>query len=156
MSAVLTADSVDVEKIGEIITECKRMNILVLPPNINESLKNFTVVPDKNSPPTNFGTQNNLGALKPSNPKLVGGKIRFGLLAIKNVGTNIIDAIVEERKNKGPFTSITDFIYRVQSKDLNKKSMEALIKAGAFDAFAERNQLLTNRNFHFLLLLCFQ
>ena len=119
MASVLTSEKADVERIAFLIDECKKMEVEVLPPNINESLKNFTVVPDKN-------------------------QIRFGLLAVKNVGTNIIDAIVEERKNKGPFASITDFIYRVQSKDLNKKSMEALIKAGAFDAFAERNQLLTN------------
>src|SRR3989344_649938 len=71
-------------------------------------------------------------------------KNRVGFLAIKNVGANIIDAIVQERKDSGPFNSIGDFIHRVQSKDLNKKSMEALIKAGVFDAFAERNQLLTN------------
>ena len=57
---------------------------------------------------------------------------------------NIIDAIVEERKANGKFKSIGDFIHRVKSKDLNKKSMEALIKSGAFDQFAERNQLLQN------------
>ena len=66
------------------------------------------------------------------------------MLAIKNVGTNIIDAIVEERKKSGPFKSIGDFIYRIHSKDLNKKSMEALIKSGAFDEFSERNKLLQN------------
>ena len=119
MASVLTSEKADVERIALLIEECKKMDIEVLPPNINESLKNFTVVPDQQ-------------------------KIRFGLLAIKNVGTNIIDSVVQERKEKGPFTSIGDFINRVQSKDLNKKSMEALIKAGAFDAFNERNQLLTN------------
>jgi len=119
MASVLTSEKADVERIALLIEECKKMDIEVLPPNINESLKNFTVVP---------GQQ----------------KIRFGLLAIKNVGENIIDAVVQERKNAGPFASIGDFISRVQSKDLNKKSMEALIKAGAFDAFAERNQLLQN------------
>ncbi|OGZ64571.1 MAG: DNA polymerase III subunit alpha [Candidatus Staskawiczbacteria bacterium RIFCSPLOWO2_01_FULL_40_39] len=119
MASVLTSEKADVERIALLIEECKKMEIEVLPPNINESLKNFTVVP---------GQQ----------------KIRFGLLAIKNVGTNIIDAVVEERKTAGPFASISDFIGRIHSKDLNKKSMEALIKAGAFDAFAERNQLLQN------------
>ncbi|MEK7080679.1 MAG: DNA polymerase III subunit alpha, partial [Patescibacteria group bacterium] len=119
MASVLTSEKADVERIAFLIDECKKMNVEVLPPNINESLKNFTVVPKKN-------------------------QIRFGLLAVKNVGTNIIDAIVEERKNTGPFKSIGDFITRVHSKDLNKKSMEALIKAGAFDAFAERGQLLAN------------
>jgi len=123
MASVLTSERADVERIAFLIDECKKMGVEVLAPNINESLKNFTVVP-KNPP--------------------AGGQIRFGLLAVKNVGTNIIDAVVEERKTSGPFKSIGDFIYRVKSKDLNKKSMEALIKAGAFDEFAERNQLLTN------------
>jgi DNA polymerase III subunit alpha len=119
MASVLTSERADVERIAFLIDECKKMDVEVLPPNINESLKNFTVVPEKN-------------------------QIRFGLLAVKNVGVNIIDAVVEERKANGPFKSIGDFIYRVKSKDLNKKSMEALIKSGAFDEFAERNQLLTN------------
>lgn len=119
MASVLTSEKIDVERIAFLIEECKKMDIEVLPPNINESLKNFTVVPGQN-------------------------KIRFGLLAIKNVGENIIDAIVQERKTGGPFSSIGDFVNRVNSKDLNKKSMEALIKAGAFDAFNERNQLLAN------------
>ncbi|MDO8486166.1 MAG: DNA polymerase III subunit alpha, partial [Candidatus Staskawiczbacteria bacterium] len=119
MASVLTSEKADVERIAFLIDECKKMDVEVLPPNINESLKNFTVVPSQK-------------------------KIRFGFLAIKNVGTNIIDAIVQERKDNGPFASIGDFIHRVKSKDLNKKSMEALIKAGAFDALAERNQLLTN------------
>ena len=119
MASVLTSEKTDVERIAFLIDECKKMEVEVLAPNINESLKNFTVVEGKN-------------------------QIRFGLLAIKNVGVNIIDAIVEEKKVNGKFTSIGDFIYRVKSKDLNKKSMEALIKTGTFDEFAERNQLLTN------------
>ena len=119
MASVLTSEKADVERISFLIDECQKMGVEVLPPNINESLKNFTVVPEKN-------------------------QIRFGLLAIKNVGTNIVDAIVAEVKNNGHFSSIGDFIHRVKSKDLNKKSMEALIKAGAFDQFEERNKLLQN------------
>ena len=119
MASVLTSERADVERIAFLIDECKKMNVEVLPPNINESLKNFTVVPEKN-------------------------QIRFGLLAVKNVGTNIVDAVVEEKKVCGPFQSIGDFIHRVKSKDLNKKSMEALIKSGAFDQFEERNKLLQN------------
>lgn len=119
MASVLTSEKADVERIAFLIDECKKINVEVLPPNINESLKNFTVVIGKN-------------------------QIRFGLLAIKNVGSNIVDAIVEEKKKNGHFKSIGDFIHRVHSKDLNKKSMEALIKSGAFDQFAERNQLLQN------------
>jgi DNA polymerase-3 subunit alpha len=119
MASVLTSERADVERIAFLIDECKKMNVEVLPPNINESLKNFAVVEGKQ-------------------------QIRFGFLAIKNVGTNIAEAIVAERKVAGPFESIGDFIHRVKSKDLNKKSMEALIKAGAFDAFEERNKLLSN------------
>src|SRR3989344_3350755 len=119
MASVLTSERTDVERIALLIEECRKMDIEVLPPNINESLKNFTVVPDQK-------------------------KIRFGLLAIKSVGANIIDAIVNERKTNGSFNSISDFVSRVNSKDLNKKSMEALIKSGAFDEFTERNQLLSN------------
>jgi len=125
MASVLTSERNDVERISFLIDECKKMEVEVLAPNINESLKNFTVV-TKNPAST------------------AGGQIRFGMLAIKNVGINIIDAIVEERRIGGKFSSIGDFIYRVKSKDLNKKSMEALIKSGSFDEFAERNQLLSN------------
>jgi len=119
MASVLTSEKSDVERISFLIDECKKMEVEVLAPNINESLKNFAVVDGKN-------------------------QIRFGFLAIKNVGVNIAEAIVEERKNNGHFANISDFIHRVKSKDLNKKSMEALIKAGAFDAFEERNKLLSN------------
>jgi len=119
MASLLTSEKADVERIGFLIGECKKMGIEVLPPDINESLKNFTVVPQEN-------------------------KIRFGLLAIKNVGHNVVEAIVQERKTSGPYLSIDDFVTRVNSKDLNKKSMESLIKAGAFDKLAERNQLLFN------------
>jgi DNA polymerase III subunit alpha len=119
MASVLTSEKQDVERTAFLIDECKQMGIEVLPPNINESLKNFTVVEE-------------------------GKKIRFGLKAIKNVGENIIDVITEERKQNGKFKNITEFLQRVHSKDVNKKSMEALIKSGAFDEFAERNQLLSN------------
>ncbi len=119
MASLLTSEKTDVERIAILIEDCKKMRIEVLPPNINESLKNFTVVPKEN-------------------------KIRFGLLAIKNVGENVIDIIVEEIKNNGTFKDIEDFIQRINSKDLNKKSMESLIKTGAFDLFTERNQPLHN------------
>ncbi len=119
MASVLTSEKADVERIAVLIEECRKMKIEVLAPNINESLKNFTVVP---------GAE----------------KIRFGLLAIKNVGENIIDTIVLERKTNGKFVTISDFLQRVKSKDLNKKSMDAMIKSGCFDEFAERNQLLQN------------
>ncbi len=119
MSAVLTSEKADLERIAVLIEECKKMGLEVLPPDINESFMNFSVVGGKN-------------------------QIRFGLLAIKNVGHNVVEAILEERKINGPYVSINDFVSRVNSKDLNKKSLESSIKAGVFDKLAERNQLLAN------------
>jgi len=119
MASLLTSEKADVERIAFLINETKKMGIEVLPPDINESLANFTVVPNQK-------------------------KIRFGLTAIKNVGTGIVEAITQERKTNGPFKSIADFINRLASKDLNKKSFESLIKTGVFDRLAERNQLLSN------------
>jgi len=116
MSAVLTADAGDTEKIAEIIHECERMNIEVLPPDINESFEDFSVVPNTN-------------------------KIRFGLTTIKNFGEGIAHAIVEERKTNGAFSSLADFLARVHDKNLNKKSIEALTMTGAFDSFDERGKL---------------
>ncbi len=123
MSAVLTADAGDTEKIYEIIHECERMQIEVLPPDINESFGPFTVVPAQGNEPA---------------------KIRFGLTTIKNFGEGIAEAIIEERKTAGPFQSLADFLTRITNKNLNKKSLEALIKAGAFDRFEERGLLLAN------------
>ncbi len=119
MSAVLTADSGDTEKISEIIHECERMGIEVLPPDINESFADFSVVP---------GTST----------------IRFGLETIKNFGAGITEVIVEERKKSGPYTSLQDFLTRIHDRNLNKKSIEALICAGAFDRFGDRGQLFGN------------
>jgi len=114
MSAVLTADSGDVEKIAEIITECKRMKIEILPPDVNESYSDFTVVPGKES------------------------TIRFGLTTIKNFGAGIAREIIDNRKEHGHFLSLTDFLSRIASKNLNKKSLEALILSGALDSLGTR------------------
>lgn len=119
MASLLTAEKGDVERIATLIEDCQKMKIDVLPPDINESFRQFSVVPMQN-------------------------KIRFGLLAIKNVGFNVVEATIRERKYGGQFKSIQDFLVRVNSKDLNKKSIESLIKAGVFDKLAERNQLLKN------------
>jgi len=119
MASLLTSEKHDVEKIAFLIEECKKMKIEVLPPDINESLTNFTVVPKEN-------------------------KIRFGLSGIKNVGTNIVKAITDDKKANGPFKNLGDFLARIQTRDLNKKSMEALAKAGVFDSLTERNQILEN------------
>ena len=119
MSAVLTADSGDTEKISEIIHECERMGIEVLPPDINESFADFSVVP---------GTST----------------IRFGLETIKNFGAGITEIIVEERKKNGTYVTLQDFLTRIHDRNLNKKSIEALICAGAFDRFGDRGQLYGN------------
>jgi len=124
MTAILTAESGDVEKISEIINECKNMNIPVLPPNINENYGGFTVIRDEE--------------------KNISEKIRFGFYTIKNLGTDISDAIIAERKLNGKFKSITDFLKRIKHKNLNKKSMEALIKSGSMDEWADRGVLLAN------------
>src|SRR3989344_2009731 len=120
MCAILTAESGDTERVAQVIEECQRMKIPVLPPEINSSFKDFTVIKgDKD-------------------------QIRFGLLTIKNLGENIADAIITERTANGPFTDVENFVSRVNNKDLNKKSLEALIKCGALDSFGERNTLLFN------------
>lgn len=124
MASVLTADSGDVEKIAEIVHECVRMGIRVLPPDINESFGGFTVISDEVNP-----------AKK---------DIRFGLYTIKNFGEGIGDIIIEERKKNGRFTNITNFIDRIHGRSLNKKSLEALIKCGAMDELGERGLLLGN------------
>lgn len=130
MSSVLTADSGDIEKIAEIIGECKRMQIPILPPDINESFSQFTVIK---------------GAGEDTPAKTSSDRIRFGLVTIKNFGQGIATAIIEERKKNGKFKSLSDFLTRVKDKNLNKKSLEALIKAGALDSFGiDRGILLGN------------
>ncbi len=119
MSALLTADSGDTEKIAEIIDECVKMEIEILPPDVNESYEGFLVVQGKR-------------------------QIRFGLTTIKNFGENIAHAIVEERKARGAYASVADFLTRVESSNLNRRSLEALIKAGAFDSLSERGTLIAN------------
>ena len=118
MAAILTSEQNDIERIASLISECKEMKIKILSPDINHSLANFTVINDN--------------------------EIRFGLSAIKNVGNNIVSAIIKEREENGAFSSISNFVGRVQNKDLNKKSLEALIKSGAMDSIGERNELLNN------------
>jgi DNA polymerase-3 subunit alpha len=122
MCAVLTAESGDVEEIARIIHECKRMEIPVLPPDINASFGDFTVVKHQSS----------------------NDEIRFGLYTIKNFGYDIADAIIEERNNNGEYKSFSDFLERVHHRNLNKKSLESLIKAGAMDNLGERGQMLAN------------
>lgn len=124
MACVLTADSGDTDKIAEIIHECERMEIDVLPPDINESFAMFSVVPKKKDDEKE--------------------KIRFGLNTIRNFGAGITETIIKERKEQGAFTSLSDFLSRIADRNLNKKSLEALIMSGAFDRFGERGVMLSN------------
>lgn len=122
MAALLTSDQGNIERVAIEVHEAREMGIEVLPPDVNESFEEFAVVPEENHP--------------------TGGRIRFGLNAVKNVGHVVAQEIVEERKRNGKYQTLESITERVQTKDLNKKSVEALIKVGAFDSFGERNQLL--------------
>jgi len=123
MAALLTSDQDDIDRVAIEVTECREMGIEVLPPNVNESFEEFSVIID---------------------PEKKTEKIRFGLNAVKNVGHNIAHIIVEERKKAGRFSSLANFIERVESKDLNKKSIEALAKVGALEDLGERNQIVAS------------
>lgn len=123
MTAILTAESGDTEKVSEIIRECARMGVPVLPPDVNECFGGFTVIKSDGD-----GMDS----------------IRFGFYTIKNLGTDIADAIIAERKVRGKFLSLPDFLERVTHKNVNRKSLESLIKSGAMDSFGERGQLIAN------------
>ncbi|MDO8676124.1 MAG: DNA polymerase III subunit alpha [Candidatus Azambacteria bacterium] len=127
MTAILNTESFDLDRVAVLINECKKMEIEILPPDINESLEDFTLIKDEKLPP------------------LAGqAKIRFGLSAIKNLSKKAIESVIAERKSIGAFLNIGNFLERIPQNDLNKKSVEALIKCGAFDAWSERKLLLTN------------
>ena len=116
MAALMTSVLGSSVKISEYIAECRAMGIALLPPDINESNDNFTVVP---------------------------GGIRFGLAAIKNIGRGFIQKVMNEREQGGKFTSLEDFASRMYGTDLNKRALENLIKAGACDGFGlNRAQML--------------
>ncbi len=115
-AALLTSVAGNAAKIAEYIQECRELGITVTPPDINESEADFTPLPDD--------------------------RIRFGLGAIKNVGSATVHAIVEARKQGGPFRSLADFCRRVPSEALNREVLESLIKCGAFDRFGTRKGLL--------------
>jgi len=106
MAALLTSVRDDKDKTALYLNECRRMGIAVLPPDVNESIANFAAV---------------------------GTDIRFGLAAIRNVGTNVVDAIVRTRDEKGKFTSFEDFLRKCPAVVCQKRTIESLIKGGAFD-----------------------
>jgi DNA polymerase III subunit alpha len=121
MAAVMTAEAGDPVTVADAFEECKGMGIEVLPPDINESLSNFTVIDDKH--------------------------IRFGLNAIKNLGSDVIDSIIATRKEGGKFETLENLMTRVMGRSFNKRSFEALVKSGAMDAFGERGTLLANSDY---------
>lgn len=118
MTSILNSDSKNIERISFLVRVAANEKIKILPPDINESEAQFSITPE--------------------------GIIRFGLGAIKNVGHNVVSAIVEERTKNGPYRSIANLVDRIWSRDLNKKSLEALTKSGALDMLGERNQILHN------------
>jgi len=116
MAAVLSSEAGNTDKVAAAVAECARMGIRVLPPDVNESYENFTVV---------------------------GEAIRFGLAAVKNVGGGAVEAILAARKDGGAFTSLTDLVERVDPRAINRRVLESLIKAGALDSLgAPRAQML--------------
>jgi len=123
LTACMTAESGDIETCSEYIEEAKRLGFTILPPDINESFSDFTVVVEDG---------------------VVTHNIRFGLGNIKNFGEEIGKAIIAERKTRGPYQSIEDLLERVQHRNLNKKSIEALILSGALDRLGERGSLIRN------------
>ena len=116
LAALLSCDVDNTDKVVKYFNECKQMGIDVLPPDINESDHDFTVIKDR---------------------------IRFGLAAVKNVGGAALDSIIEEREANGLYTSLADFCGRIDSSRVNRKVIESLIKAGAFDSMqVRRSQLI--------------
>jgi len=115
MAAQLTSFMGNNDKVAEYIQECRRMDIDVLPPDINQSFGNFTVVDEG---------------------------IRFGLTAVKNVGQGAVEALVQERKQNGRFTSLQNFLERVDLHQLNRRAVESLVRAGALDSLGVRRSQL--------------
>jgi DNA polymerase III subunit alpha len=115
MAALLTSVGDDKDKSAQYLSECRRMGIKVLPPDVNESVATFAAV---------------------------GRDVRFGLAAIRNVGTNVVEAILAARKSQGQFTSFADFLRKVPLVVCNKRVIESLIKAGAFDSFGDARKAL--------------
>ncbi|MHA7173549.1 DNA polymerase III subunit alpha [Arthrobacter monumenti] len=115
MAALLTSVGDDKDKLAMYLNECRRMGITVLPPDVNESAVNFTPV---------------------------GKDIRFGMAAVRNVGTNVVNAMTAARTEKGKFTSFNDFLQKVPAVVCNKRTIESMVKAGAFDSLGHPRRAL--------------
>lgn len=120
MAALMTSDINNLDRISIEINEAEKMGLHVLPPSVNESFVEFGVVGDE------------------------GKEIRFGLAAIKNIGDKVSENIVEDRKKNGSYQDLDDFCSRLGTETVNKKTLENLAMSGAFDCFAERQQILDN------------
>lgn len=123
MTAVMTCESDNLDTITEVIQEARDIGFKILPPDINESFSDFTVVVEDS---------------------VITDKIRFGLGSIKNFGNEIGKAIIAERKAHGPFTDLQNLLSRVLHKNMNKKSLEALMMSGALDRFGDRGMMIGN------------
>lgn len=131
MAALLNSDSLNMDRVTIEVEECRRMGINVLPPDVNESFAGFSVIKS---------------TVQPSPERKAGqrGTIRFGLLAIKGLGNDVVEYIIHERKQNGQYKDLADFAKRVQGKYINKKSLESLVRSGAMDCFGDRGQLFYN------------
>lgn len=126
MAALMTSDYDDIDRLAIEISECKHMGITVLPPDVAESFHEFAVI---------------------KNPQTKGNgkdQIRFGMDAIKNVGTGAVEEIIRARETDGGFDTLEAFLSKVSPRIVNKKALESLIKAGAMDRFGDRSVLLHN------------
>jgi DNA polymerase-3 subunit alpha len=126
MAALMTSDFDDTDRLSIEISECQKMGIDVLPPDVNESFHEFAVVPDK------------------ANPENRKAPIRFGMDAIKNVGTGAVDEIIRARSEGEGFDSLEDYLAKCSTRICNRKALESLVKSGAFDRFGDRSVLLHN------------
>lgn len=119
MAALMTSDADNIDRLAIEITECKHAGLTVLSPDVNQSYAEFAIVPNEK-------------------------RIRFGMEAVKGVGGGAVEEVLRTRDTDGPFTSISDFCRRVSTSKFNRKAWESLIKAGAFDSFGSRSDLLFN------------
>jgi DNA polymerase III subunit alpha len=126
MAALMTSDYDDTDRLSIEISECQKMGVSVLPPDVTESFVEFAVVPDADNP---------------DNRK---APIRFGMNAIKNVGTGAVEEILRARALDNGFTDLEDFLCKVNPRIVNRKALESLVKAGALDRWGERSKLLHN------------
>ncbi|MCG6925463.1 MAG: DNA polymerase III subunit alpha [Acidobacteria bacterium] len=133
MAALLTSERANTDKMVQYIGECREMGIRVLPPDVNESEKFFTVVARAGE-----GEGAEAGE-KEASPD---ADVRFGLAAIKNVGEGAVEAMIEARREGGPFRSVFDFCDRVDLRAVNRRVVESLVKSGSFDSIDERRSAL--------------